>query len=78
MKEYNIEEVHIKPLIFDLLNGVKEIHDKAIVHIDLKPNNLLFKADGHLVLTDFGFSKDIRDTNKIEICSGTPGVSIII
>jgi serine/threonine protein kinase len=76
IKEYNIEEAHIKPLIFDLLNGVKGLHDKAILHIDLKPNNLLLKSNGHLILTDFGFSKNIREKNEIEMCLGTPGVSI--
>jgi serine/threonine protein kinase len=78
VKEYNIEEHHIKPLIYDLLCGVREIHNRSIVHIDLKPNNLLLQANGHLVLTDFGFSKQINTTKSLNICAGTPGVSTII
>ena len=33
-----------------------------VVHRDLKPENLLFNAQRHLQLTDFGSAKDLSDT----------------
>jgi serine/threonine protein kinase len=76
-KQYNIEEMHAKPLIYDILSGIREIHNRTIVHIDLKPNNLLLHPSGKVLITDFGFSKKIDPTKSLQICSGTPGVSII-
>ena len=33
------------------------IHGKNILHLDIKPSNLLFRKDGEMVLIDFGVSK---------------------
>ena len=46
------------------------IHDKRIIYRDLKPENLLFDADGYLKLVDFGFAKRI-DERTWTVC-GTP------
>jgi serine/threonine protein kinase len=39
-----------------LLNSLEYIHNKEVVHRDLKPQNLLVDLNGALRLTDFGFS----------------------
>jgi serine/threonine protein kinase len=46
------------------------IHTRNIVYRDLKPENLLINADGHLKVTDFGFAKKIEDRTWT-VC-GTP------
>ncbi|MFB9660538.1 serine/threonine-protein kinase [Glycomyces mayteni] len=33
-------------------------HDRGVVHRDVKPANLLFGAEGHVYLSDFGVAKD--------------------
>lgn len=55
--------------------GLAHLHLLGIVYRDLKPENCLLNASGHLVLTDFGLSKAIgNDENDIECRSiiGTP------
>jgi serine/threonine protein kinase len=34
------------------------LHTAGVVYRDLKPENILIAADGHIVLTDFGLSKE--------------------
>ncbi|RKP15390.1 kinase-like domain-containing protein, partial [Piptocephalis cylindrospora] len=41
----------------ELICGIQELHRIGIIYRDLKPENILIARDGHLVLTDFGLSK---------------------
>ena len=49
---------------------MKYLHEKKTVHRDVKPENVLISGDGHIKLTDFGFSKILND-RTFTIC-GTP------
>jgi len=39
------------------VEGVEGLHAAGVVYRDLKPENILIGTDGHIVLTDFGLSK---------------------
>ncbi|HET6604626.1 MAG TPA: serine/threonine-protein kinase [Xanthomonadaceae bacterium] len=41
----------------DIARGLHYAHSKGFVHRDVKPGNILFKADGTAVLADFGIAK---------------------
>nr|WP_281378037.1 serine/threonine-protein kinase [Chiayiivirga flava] len=41
----------------DIARGLDFAHAKGFVHRDVKPGNILFKADGVAVLADFGIAK---------------------
>lgn len=43
----------------NLVLAVEYLHENDVIHRDLKPENILVGADGYLVLTDFGFSKEV-------------------
>lgn len=52
--------------------GLEHVHSMNIIYRDLKPENLLLDADGHIRITDFGLSKEnVTDDNVRSFC-GTP------
>ncbi len=44
-------------LIAQAADAMQAVHERGIVHRDIKPGNLLVRADGQLVLTDFGIAR---------------------
>jgi serine/threonine protein kinase len=40
-------------------------HNKGYIHRDVKPDNVLFKEDGSLVLTDFGIARATEDHSQL-------------
>ncbi|KAK2950518.1 putative serine/threonine protein kinase [Blattamonas nauphoetae] len=51
-----LSEEHAKQYLCEIILAVEFLHKFNIVHCDLKPDNILIGADGHLRLTDFGLS----------------------
>ena len=54
----------------EIILALEFLHIRKIAYRDLKPENLLISADGHLKITDFGFAKRILD--KSSTLCGTP------
>jgi len=40
-----------------MVEAVEQIHKMNIIHRDIKPDNILIGADGHIKISDFGLSK---------------------
>ncbi len=56
---------HVLALSHDIASGVMSMHQKGVVHLDLKPDNVLLDLNSHkrpmCVLTDFGISQVITE-----------------
>ena len=62
-----------------VVSGLKYLHEHRICHLDIKPNNILYKKvkvrgpqgkrEKHKVykLTDFGFSRKLEDNQRMEV-----------
>ena len=44
----------------EIVQGLEGLHAAGVVYRDLKPENILLDAQGHIILTDFGLSKQFE------------------
>ena len=58
----------ILQVIEELLLGMKDVHEAGIIHRDLHLGNILIK-EGHVVLSDFGLSKDTMINHSLKSTS---------
>jgi serine/threonine protein kinase len=62
-KERAFSEEQIHQLLLDLLPILQFIHDRGMIHRDIKPGNIMCRRkDNKLVLIDFGVSKLLSQT----------------
>jgi serine/threonine protein kinase len=64
IKNYNnalINPQLIYIIIKDICLGLKEIHSKNIIHLDIKPENILIGVDNKIKIADFNISKKMNN-----------------
>lgn len=61
-----------KRLFFQVCQGIKYLHDRHIVHRDVKLENLLLDEHGTVKIIDFGFSTIVPPGKKLKVFCGTP------
>lgn len=57
-KEKQFSEDRVRFYGAEIVAGVEYLHSAGVIYRDLKPENLLLTNEGHLVMTDFGLSKE--------------------
>lgn len=57
--EGKFSESRVKFYTAEISLALAHLHELGIVYRDLKPENILLDCDGHIVITDFGLSKQM-------------------
>ncbi|KAI8085773.1 kinase-like domain-containing protein [Gilbertella persicaria] len=56
LKHENIDEQTVWKIFYEIVLGLQDIHAANIVHLDLKPSNILIDDRGCIKISDFGIS----------------------
>ncbi len=62
-----------KRVVLGLCNALTVLHDRRIVHRDVKPENILIGSDGRIVLIDLNISRRRNTQKRDTVIMGTVG-----
>lgn len=67
-----IAEPLAKAILGQIASGLQYAHNRGVLHLDLKPANILLDRKGRVAITDFGLSRLIKSDGCDPECVGTP------
>ncbi len=67
-----IRESVVRGVLGQIAAGLRYAHQHGVLHLDLKPANVLIDKQGHVAITDFGLSRLIESDGCDQECVGTP------
>ncbi|CAM0872385.1 unnamed protein product [Alopecurus aequalis] len=70
-QKYRLRDTHVSAYTRQILNGLAYLHERDIVHRDIKCANILVHANGSVKLADFGLAKQASNLSVLKSCKGT-------
>ncbi|KAA8546357.1 hypothetical protein F0562_002904 [Nyssa sinensis] len=69
-QKYHLRDSQVSAYTRQILHGLKYLHERNVVHRDIKCANILVDASGSVKLADFGLAKATK-LNDVKSCKGT-------
>jgi len=70
-QKYKLQESQVSAYTRQILNGLLYLHERNVVHRDIKCSNILVHANGSVKLADFGLAKEMSKINMLRSCKGS-------
>lgn len=70
-----MKEAEALSYIRQIADALLFVHERNILHLDVKPGNVLFRSNGEAVLVDFGLSKHYDESSGEQTSSTPLGIS---
>uniref|UniRef100_A0A4W3HZ71 Myosin light chain kinase, smooth muscle n=1 Tax=Callorhinchus milii TaxID=7868 RepID=A0A4W3HZ71_CALMI len=73
-RDFELTERECITYMLQINEGVQYIHKQEIVHLDLKPENIMCvnKTGARIKLIDFGLARKLESTSSLKVLFGTP------
>ena len=71
-KNGRVDELYVLDAGIKIAGALELVRKKDLIHLDLKPDNILYNVDGEPKLTDFGIARKINEPRSAEGLVGTP------
>ncbi|XP_061083193.1 myosin light chain kinase, smooth muscle [Conger conger] len=73
-EDFELTEREVIKYMLQIIDGVQFIHKQGIVHLDLKPENIMCinKTGGKIKLIDFGLARRLETSGSLKVLFGTP------
>ncbi|KAF5896340.1 myosin light chain kinase, smooth muscle-like, partial [Clarias magur] len=73
-EDFELSEREVIKYMLQIIDGVQFIHKQGIVHLDLKPENIMCvnKTGSKIKLIDFGLARRLVNSGSLKVLFGTP------
>jgi hypothetical protein len=60
IEDFPLHETKFRDVFFDILDGIEVIHNRDILHNNLKPSNIILRYNGSVVIVDFEAARHVK------------------